>query len=658
MRGELLKNTSDNPRRSGLHDSEMQEPLIGASDPQRPADPGNRRWVLALGALGVVYGDIGTSPLYAFRECFSGSWHMAATEANIQGILSLIVWSLVLVVSFKYLLYVMRADNRGEGGILAILTLVAPRLVSPSRSRTVLVALGLFGAALLYGDGMITPAISVLSAVEGLEVATPAFSHFVVPLAVGILIGLFLLQRKGTGAIGALFGPVTLLWFVCIGSLGALSLVETPRALLAISPIHAVHFFMDNGIAGFLVLGAVFLVVTGGEALYADMGHFGLAPIRLAWFGIVFPALILNYFGQGALLLRDPGAVRNPFYLLAPHWGLYPLLMLATAATVIASQAVISGAFSLSRQALQLGFLPRIEVRHSSPHEIGQVYVPVVNWVLLTATVGLVLGFRSSSNLAGAYGVAVTTTMLVTTLLAFVCSRRLWGWGLVPAATLTALLLVVDLSFFGANLVKIPQGGWFPLAVAAAVYLLMTTWKRGRALLAQRLTSSRVSAEQFLDSLSHHSISRVPGTAVFMDSNTEGIPRALLHNIKHNRVLHEQVLLLTMLTDEVPRVLPRERIEVNELGPGFLRVVGHWGYMENPKLMTVIAQLRSEGQLDGTGQLSVYLGRESLIVTPKPGMARWRKHLFALASRNAQNPTLHFGILPGQVVELGLQVEI
>ena len=606
----------------------------------------------------MVYGDIGTSPLYALRECFSGSWRMAATEANILGVLSLIVWSLVLVISVKYLLYVMRADNRGEGGILALLTLVAPRLVSPSRSRTVLVAMGLFGSALLYGDGMITPAISVLSAVEGLEIATPAFSHFVIPLAIGILIGLFLLQRKGTAAVGALFGPVTLLWFLCIAALGVVSLAETPRALLAISPIRAVHFFMANGLAGFLVLGAVFLVVTGGEALYADMGHFGLEPIRLAWFWIVFPSLVLNYFGQGALLLRNPAAVRNPFYLLAPKWLLYPLLILATAATVIASQAVISGAFSLTRQALQLGFLPRIEVRHSSPHEIGQVYVPLVNWALLIATVGLVLGFRSSSNLAGAYGVAVTSTMVITSLLAFVCSRRIWGWSLVRAASLTALFLVIDLGFFSANVVKIPQGGWFPLLVAVVIYMLMTTWKRGRALLARRLKTTLVSAEQFLESLAHHSIRRVQGTAVFMDSNTSGVPRSLLHNIKHNQVLHNQVLLVTMLTDEVPRVAPVERLEVAELQAGFLRVSSHWGYMETPTLGEVLTLLRTQGILERTGQISVYLGRETLIVTKKPGMSLWRKHLFALISRNAQGPALHFGISPGQVVELGLQVEI
>ncbi len=618
----------------------------------------DRRWILALGALGVVYGDIGTSPLYAFRECFAGTWRLPATDANILGILSLIVWSLILVVSLKYILYVMRADNRGEGGILALLTLVAPLLPSPSRSRTVLVALGLFGAALLYGDGMITPAISVLSAVEGLEIATPAFGHFVVPLAVAILIGLFLLQPKGTGAVGRLFGPVTLVWFLCISILGVVSLIETPEALMALSPTHAIRFFLENGTAGFFVLGAVFLVVTGGEALYADMGHFGLRPIRMVWFWVVFPALVLNYFGQGALLLRDSEAIRSPFYLLAPGWAIYPLLILATAATVIASQAVISGAFSLSRQALQLGFLPRIEVRHSSPHEIGQVYVPVVNWLLLVATVGLVLGFRSSSNLAGAYGVAVTTTMVVTTLLAYVCSRHLWRWGRFRAGLVTVVFLLVDVAFFGANLVKVPQGGWFPLLVAAAGYLLMTTWKQGRGLLNSHLRSSRIPAEQFLVSLSHESIVRVRGTAVFMDSNTDGIPRALLHNIKHNKILHEQVVLLTMLTDEVPRVLPAERLEVDELQPGFLRVISHWGYMEDPKLPTVLMYLQSDGYLDETGQVSVFLGRETLLVSRDVGMSRWRKHLFALVSRNAQNPTAHFGILPGQVVELGLQVEI
>ncbi|MFQ5526992.1 MAG: potassium transporter Kup [Thermoanaerobaculia bacterium] len=624
--------------------------------PAGKTDP--RRWAQALAALGVVYGDIGTSPLYAFRECFAGARPLALTEANVLGILSLIVWSLILVVSIKYLLYVMRADNRGEGGILALLTLVAPRIPNPSRQRAALVVMGLFGAALLYGDGMITPAISVLSAIEGLEVATPAFSHLVVPIAVAILIGLFLLQRKGTGAVGAMFGPVTLVWFLTVAVLGLLSVVQTPHVLEALSPTHAARFFSANGLAGFLVLGAVFLVVTGGEALYADMGHFGLAPIRLAWFRAVFPALTLNYLGQGALLLRSPDAIQNPFYRLAPGWALFPLLVLATAATVIASQAVISGAFSLSRQALQLGFLPRLEVRHSSPHEIGQVYVPFVNWVLLVASVGLVLGFRSSSNLAGAYGVAVTTTMVVTTLLAFVLTRKLWGWSMARAAGLTGLFLVMDLSFLGANLVKVPQGGWFPLVVAAVVYILMTTWKRGRALLAQRLETARGSEEAFLESLANESLPRVPGTAVFMDSNPRGIPRALLHNIKHNRVIHEQVVLLTMQTDEVPRVPVAERLEIHEFQPRFLRAVAHWGYMENPKLTAVLEQLKAKGVLNGTRQTTVYLGRETLIVSEKPGLARWRKHLFALISRNAQRPTLHFGVSPGQVVELGLQVEL
>ena len=635
--------------RSGAHET---------TGKTRESTQPDRRWLLALSALGVVYGDIGTSPLYAFRECFAGASRLSVTEENVFGVLSLIVWALVIVVSLKYLLYVMRLDNRGEGGILALLTLVAPRLEKPSRRRTVLIALGLFGSALLYGDGMITPAISVLSAVEGLEIATPAFSHFVIPLSIGILIGLFLLQRKGTGTVGSLFGPVTLVWFVSIGALGVISLVETPKALLAMSPGHAIHFVSAHGLLGVLVLGAVFLVVTGGEALYADMGHFGLEPIRFAWFWIVFPALVLNYFGQGALLLRSPEAIRNPFYLLAPRSLLYPLLILATAATIIASQAVISGAFSLSRQAVQLGFLPRIEIRHSSPLEIGQVYVPLVNWVLLVATVGLVVGFRSSSNLAGAYGVAVTSTMVVTTLLAFVASRRIWRWSLIRAGLVTALFLVVDLGFFSANLVKIPEGGWFPLAVAVVVYVLMTTWKRGRSLLGQHLKTSHISEQQFLDSLAHESISRVSGTAIFMDSNTTGVPRSLLHNIKHNRVVHEQVLLVTMVTDEVPRVPANERIEIKDLQSGFFRVAAHWGYLETPDLRQVLAQLGSRGILEATGRISVYLGRETLIVTKEPGLPQWRKHLFALISRNAQGPTHHFRIPPGQVVELGLQVEI
>lgn len=617
-----------------------------------------RLYALALGALGVVYGDIGTSPIYALRECFVGHGRMSLSEANVLGILSLILWSLLIVISLKYLVYIMRADNRGEGGILALLTLVAPTLPASSARRTLLVTLGLFGSALLYGDGMITPAISVLSAVEGLNVATPFFEPFVIPIAVVILVTLFAIQRYGTDRVGSIFGPVTFVWFMVLAIIGARSVALTPGVLRAANPWHAATFLYANGLAGVLVLGSVFLVVTGGEALYADMGHFGARPIRIVWFRLVLPALVINYFGQGALLLRTPDTVSNPFYHLAPRWALYPLVLLATAATIIASQAVISGAFSLTRQALHLGYTPRLEVRHSSPHEIGQVYVPTVNWVLMIAAVGLVLTFRSSSHLAGAYGVAVTTTMVITTLLAYACSRRLWGWSLGTALTVTSLLLVVDLAFLFANLTKIPQGGWFPLVVAVVVYTLMTTWQRGRALLSERLLADQLATESFLESLDRHPLTRVPGVAVFLNATPTGTPRTLLHNIKHNRVVHETVLLLTFATRELPRVNPPERLEIHELRHRFLRVIAHYGYMERPNLQEVIDLTGEQGVDFGKSPPTIFLGRETLLVTRRPGLARWRKHLFALMSRNSQLATHHFGIPPGQVVELGLQVEL
>ncbi|SEM75756.1 KUP system potassium uptake protein [Stigmatella aurantiaca] len=629
--------------------------------PEAP-DTFKRTATLALGALGIVYGDIGTSPLYALRECFSGPHSIAPTPENVMGVLSLIFWSLFLLISMKYLLFVMRADNRGEGGILALMALVLQRprgVRSPHPARPVLVGLGLFGAALLYGDGIITPAMSVLSAVEGLSVATPLFQPYLLPISLIILLGLFVLQRKGTADIGALFGPVMTLWFVTLAVLGVKELLHNLVVLEALSPVHGVRFFLHNGAHGFLVLGSVFLVVTGGEALYADMGHFGRKPIRLAWFTLVLPALMLNYLGQGALLLRAPEAARNPFYLLAPSWALYPLVGLAMMAAVIASQALISGVFSLTRQAMQLGYCPRMEVVHTSAEEMGQIYLPGLNFLLLGGVVCLVLGFRSSSALAAAYGIAVAGTATITTVLAYVVARERWGWKRRVALPLVGLFLAVDVSFFCANAVKIPDGGWFPLILAALLFTLLTTWKRGREILAAKLREASMELKGLLDSLSgDHSPHRVQGTAVFMTGNPEGTPPALLHNLKHNKVLHEQVVLLTILSEEVPHVPASERVEVEPLEQGFVRVIARYGFMENPSIPDILKRGREQGLQFQLMSTSFFLGRETLIPSKKPGMAIWREALFAWMSRNARSATSYFRIPPNRVVELGTQVEL
>ncbi len=631
---------------------------------------------LALATLGVVYGDIGTSPLYALRESFSELYGIALTEANILGVLSLIFWSLIIVISVKYLVFVMRADNHGEGGIMALTALVTPqRAAVPgggavpedgaaqpegiSRRRNVLILLGLFGAALLYGDSMITPAISVLSAIEGLEVATPIFRPYIIPITIVILVALFLVQQRGTAGIGKVFGPVTIVWFLTLATLGLRQIVRKPVVLTALNPLHGAGFFLRNGITGFLVLGSVFLVVTGGEALYADMGHFGIRPIQLTWFGFVLPALLLNYFGQGALLMAHPEALENPFFLMAPAWALYPLVGLATAATVIASQAVISGAFSLTRQAVQLGYLPRMEIRQTSSKQIGQIYIPALNWVLLVACVGLVIGFGSSSRLAAAYGVGVTTDMVFTTLLFAVVARRLWGWSLPAVAGLCGLFLVIDLSFWGANLPKIPAGGWFPLVVAGVIFTVMTTWKRGRAIIAERVREGQLPVEMFLADPSVHALTRVPGTAVFMSSNPEMTPPSLLHNIKHNHCLHERVVLLTVETEEVPRVADAERVSAEALGEGFYRVVVCYGFVENPNIPEALRLVDCPGLAFPPMETTYFLGRERVISTDRPGMRpRWRERLFGAMARNARNATSFFCIPPNRVVELGAQVEI
>lgn len=613
---------------------------------------------LSLTALGVVYGDIGTSPLYALRECFFGPHAVPPTPANVLGVLSLILWSLLLVVSVKYLRFVLSADNRGEGGILALMALTHPGGGPGRGPRMVILLLGLFGAALLYGDGVITPAVSVLGAVEGLTVASPFFASWIVPLAVIILVGLFLLQSRGTGGVGAIFGPVMLLWFSVIAILGIAGIVRRPEVLGAIVPWHALDFVLRNRLHGFLILGSVFLVVTGAEALYADMGHFGARPIRLVWFTLVLPALVLNYFGQGALLLRDETAAVNPFYRLAPAWGLFPLVLLATAAAVIASQAVISGAYSLTRQAVQLGYSPRVSIEHTSSVEIGQIYIPSMNWLLMLVTIAVVLGFRSSSGLAGAYGVAVTSTMVITTLLLHVVSREVWGWSLVRATLMAAGFLVVDLAFFTANLVKIPQGGWLPLLIAAGIYTLMSTWKRGREILSKRLQEKSVPLNILMADLAADPPPRVPGIAVFMSGNPGGTPPALVHNLAHNKVLHEKVVFLTVITEEVPHVPPAERVTVKHLGKGFHVVLARYGFMEDPNIYDIIEHCRAKQlviQLEGA---TFFLGREDLVSTERPGMARWRERLFAFMSRNALRATAFFQIPSTQVFEVGAQVEL
>jgi KUP system potassium uptake protein len=612
---------------------------------------------LSLAALGVVYGDIGTSPLYALREALSDTYGIPVTPVHVLGVLSLIFWSLILVISTKYLMFVMRADNRGEGGILALTALITPLTVQRGGGRWLLVMLGLFGTALLYGDGMITPAISVLSAVEGLTVATPIFAPYVRPVAIGILVGLFLLQHRGTGTVGKLFGPVILLWFVMLAILGVIQLVHTPGVLAAINPLYGLTFFVHNTGRGFWVLGSVFLVVTGGEALYADMGHFGKRPIQLAWFMLVLPALLLNYFGQGALVIHTPEAVDQPFYRMIPGWGLYPMVLLATAATVIASQALISGAFSLTMQAVQLGYSPRLEIDHTSAQAIGQVYVPAINWTLMVACIGLVLGFRSSSNLAAAYGVAVTMTMVITAVLLFVVARERWQWPLWGAGLLCGGFLVIDAAFLVANLSKIPQGGWFPLIVAACVFTLMSTWKRGRAVVAAALRVGEIPAKTFVRSIAGHSPTRVPGTAVYLHSRPGHIPPALLTNLKHNHVLHERVALLSVETSDVPRVLPARRIESESLGAGFYQIRLYTGFMEAANVPQILAnRVTTELNFDPLDTTYI-LGRETLIVTAEPGMPLWCKHLFVLMARNARNATFFFGLPPERIIEVGGFVE-
>ena len=614
--------------------------------------------LLSLSALGIVYGDIGTSPIYALRECFHGSHPFPPTETNVLGVLSLIFWALMIIISLKYLLFVMRADNHGEGGILALLALLAP-WHDRSRKSRVLLFVGLFGAALLYGDGAITPAISVLSAVEGLEIAAPGLKPYVIPITIAVLVLLFRFQRRGTSRIGIVFGPVMLLWFTTLALLGISWIIRAPQVLAAINPTHGVNFFIHNGWRGFVVLGAVFLVVTGGEALYADMGHFGRFPIRLAWFALVLPALLLNYFGQAALILLHPELSLQPFFNLAPGWALYPLVLLATLATVIASQAVISGAFSLTRQAVQLGQCPHVHIIQTSHEEIGQIYIPSVNWLLMIVTISLVLGFGSSSKLAGAYGVAVTTTMVITVVLAFFVAVRNWHWHPVAAGLVTLLFLTEDLTFFGANKLKKEIGGWFPQAAGGIVFTMMATWRRGREILAHRLEETKEPLELFLLRIATTPPLRVPGTAVFMVKQIPGTPPQLLHHLAHNQVLHEQVVLLSVVTREVPRVTAEKRLEVIRLEQGFYQVIVNYGFMQSPNVPVALRGCESFGLMVNLDTTTFYIARETLLPSIKRrGMVLWREKLFSFMTRNALPATDFFRIPPERVVELGIRIEI
>ena len=609
---------------------------------------------LALGALGVVYGDVGTSPLYALRECFATTHGVPVTAANVLGILSLVFWSLTLIVSIKYLVYVLRADNKGEGGILA-LSALASTSRRDARIYPVLVGLGVLGASLLTGEGIITPAISVLSAVEGLQVAAPRTVDWVIPITIAILVALFVFQRRGTAKVGSVFGPITLVWFCTLALLGGYQLVQVPSVLAAVNPLHAAEFLVDNGKIGLVVLGSVFLVVTGAEALYADLGHFGRQPIRLAWFAVVFPGLLLNYLGQGALLLADPAARENPFYRLVPEWGLYPMILLSTAATIIASQALISGVYSLSRQAIMLGLLPRLRIRHTSADERGQVYVGTANWFLMIATISLVLGFGSSSRLAAAYGIAATLTMMTTTLLAFFVTRFLWGWTLLRSLLVTAVFLIPEFMFAAANVTKIGHGGWFPLVVGAGLFTVMLTWRRGRQVLSERFRERLLPLVDFLELIRVEIPARVPGTAVFMTSSLEGTPPALLQNFLHNRVLHQRIVLLTIITTDAAHVRDVGRAKLEKLEAGFSRLTAHYGFMEQPDAPRL---LLDAGVVTGVEHVTFFLGRENLIATERPGMAKWRVHLFAFLTRNAQSVTKFFNIPPDRVVELGTQIEL
>lgn len=612
---------------------------------------------LSLGAVGIIYGDIGTSPLYAIKECFSPSHGLPINHDNILGVLSLIFWSLIIVVTIKYHLLIIRLDNEGEGGIMALMELVRPK-VNNRFSYIIVIALGLFGASLLYGDGVLTPAISVLSAVEGLNVATPFFEPYIIPLTLIILFILFYFQKRGTEKVGAIFGPITTIWFLSLATLGVSSIIQNPEVISAVNPVYAVNFFLMNKFLGFIVLGSVFLVVTGGEALYADIGHFNHKAIQIAWFFLALPSLLLNYFGQGALLLRKPETVVNPFYLLAPDWALYPMVILATMATIIASQAVITGSFSLTHQAVQLGYLPRVNIIHTSEDERGQIYIPHVNWLLFGAIVFLVLEFRSSSNIAGAYGVALTTTMLITTFLAFFAMRRIWRWSLPLVIIVCTFFLIADVSFFSSNMLKIAHGGWFPLALGLGIYIVMRTWNWGRKILLRKIDEETQPIQKFIDEFMSTRLMTIAGTAIYMSSNPKGTPSALAKNLKHNKILHKQIIVLSILFEKAPHVNPEETVFIENPTEGFYRVVFHYGFMDKANIKQIIEVLNRKGIAVKMEKTTFFLGRELLVVKDKAGFKRFRKKLFILLSRNSQRATEYFNIPDDRVFEVGSQIEL
>ncbi|NTW10204.1 MAG: potassium transporter Kup [Chlorobiaceae bacterium] len=614
--------------------------------------------VLSLAALGVVFGDIGTSPLYAMRECFHGDYGIPVTQENILGVLSLLVWSLIMIVTIKYLTFIMKADNEGEGGILALTSLIITNSRKNGLERWFLVAIGLFGAALLYGDGMITPAISVLSAVEGIQIIAPAFKDLIIPFTIVVLAALFLFQHHGTARVGAFFGPVIFIWFIVIGILGIVEVIRYPQILKAIFPWYGISFLLGNQMQGVMVLGAVFLSVTGAEALYADMGHFGKKPIRLTWLILVLPALLLNYFGQGALLLSHPSESHNPFYGLVPSWALIPMVLLSTSATIIASQALITGVYSLTQQAIQLGYLPRLTVTHTSAKHMGQIYVPAANWVLMIATIGLVIGFESSSRLAAAYGVAVTATMLISTILFYYVAKDLWKWNIYGLNIIISIFMVIDLSFFGASITKLLHGAWFPLVIGLGIFSIMVTWNQGRSLLLQQLKNRTLTVDEFLQSLSLQQPQRVTGQAVYLTANPDVVPLAMLHNLRHNKIMHSEVAFFHFSTERIPRVPNSRKVEVVKLGDGFFKVIARYGFLEYPNIRQVIALANHQGLQFRPEAISFFLSREKIVTGLKSQMGMWRKKLYALMARNALSATAYYDLPSGQVIEIGLLVQI
>ncbi len=618
--------------------------------------PSNSLFKVTVAALGIVFGDIGTSPLYALRVCFGGTHGIATTDQNIFGVLSLIFWSLIMVISIKYLVLILNADNEGEGGILALMALVLPK--KKTSKYFLILTMGLFGAALLYGDGMITPAISVLSAVEGLKIATPFFEPYVLPITILILFILFFFQSKGTGSVGLIFGPIILCWFLTLAGLGINQIIKYPIVLKALNPYDAIHFFSTNGWGSITILGAVFLVVTGGEALYADLGHFGKKPIRRGWFYVVLPCLVLNYFGQGALLLENHNFITSPFYYLAPHWALYPLVVLAGLATVIASQAVISGAFSLSYQAIQLGFMARFRIVHTSLHERGQIYIPQLNWILFIATIGLVISFKSSDNLAAAYGVAVSTTMVITTLLAYVAMRNLWKWRLFPTLSLVLFFLVIDLSFFSANIVKIPEGGWFPLAVAATIYYFMTTWQRGKRMMSIRVNKTTDPLEKFLTYYQEKAKAIVDGTAIYLTRNPRGTPPALFFNVKHNQVIHKHIYVVSIQFEQVPHAPLLKKAVVQKLDQHVTLIILYYGYMDETDIPYALENLNKIGETIDLENATYFLGRESIEITKHTGMNPLRENLFDFLGRNSTRISKYFNLPSDKVFEIGSRIRL